>query len=151
MRPLEPYPSFTLVITQSQHPSDLMAYRNSRRKRQRSYPSSMLFQDPLMMTVDYRDQHPQAFPTLSWGGTLSNEEAIATFSLDAALQTRPDKQATPGEGRVKRLSLTTLVIVCVFSVLVDFVMGCSSLLQDLALAVRRRCQNVLNSGKADST
>ncbi|KDQ61527.1 hypothetical protein JAAARDRAFT_30975 [Jaapia argillacea MUCL 33604] len=128
MRPLEPYPSFTLVITQNQHPSDLLAYRNSRRKRQRSYPSSVLFEDPLMMTVDYRDQHPQAFPVLSWGGTLSNEDAVAAFSLDAALQGQPNKTGA-GEIRVKRLSLTTLVI-------------------DLALAVSRRCQSVLKSGNA---
>ncbi|KDQ63329.1 hypothetical protein JAAARDRAFT_374738 [Jaapia argillacea MUCL 33604] len=114
MRPLEPaYPSFTLVITQGQHPSDLFAYRRTRLKRRRSHPPSPQprLEDPLMVTVDYRDQDPQAFPLLSWGGMPTDEETRAALSIDAALHTQPTDGCTPPPVRRKRLSLSSLVVV----------------------------------------
>ncbi|KDQ63207.1 hypothetical protein JAAARDRAFT_29227 [Jaapia argillacea MUCL 33604] len=132
MRPLQPtYPSFTLVITQAQLPADLSASRNSRRKRRALHPTSSpaQFEDPLMVTVDYRDQASRPFPTVSSDEVISNEATGAVCSLDAALQAHPGNGSVPNQLRSKRLSLSSLVV-------------------DLALAVRRRSHNVFSAGTA---
>ncbi|KDQ61430.1 hypothetical protein JAAARDRAFT_54796 [Jaapia argillacea MUCL 33604] len=122
MRVLErPYPSFALVITQAQY-SPIVAADHRSYTHTYARSSSSRSEAPLMMTVDYHYDDPMFFPTLSWPEiALETDDSVEAVNLQAALDNRIQADGTAATLRRSRMRFSTLVV-------------------DLALTIKRKCQ-----------
>ncbi|KDQ61395.1 hypothetical protein JAAARDRAFT_30824 [Jaapia argillacea MUCL 33604] len=120
----EPFPAFTLVVTQAQNMRDVAPDRRSyNHTYARSSPTRPV--DPLTMTVDYPYDDPMFFPTLTWPEiapeVADNTDAV---NLQVALDSLAAEEGTRPPSRHSRKRFSTLVV-------------------DLALTIKRKCQGVL--------
>ncbi|KDQ61379.1 hypothetical protein JAAARDRAFT_54758 [Jaapia argillacea MUCL 33604] len=120
----ESLPAFTLVVTQTQNTRDVAPDRRSyNHTYARSSPTRPV--DPVTMTVDYPYDDPMFFPTLTWP-EIAPEVADNTdvINLQVALDSLAAEEGTRPPSRHSRKRFSTLVI-------------------DLALAIKRKCQGAM--------
>ncbi|KDQ61381.1 hypothetical protein JAAARDRAFT_54760 [Jaapia argillacea MUCL 33604] len=124
----EPFPAFTLVVTQAQNTRDVAPdRRSSNHIYARSSPTRPV--DSFTMTGDYPYDDPMFFPTLTWPEfapeVADNMDAV---NLQVALSLAAEEGTRP-PSRHSRKRFSTLVI-------------------DLALAIKRKCQGVLTGSSS---
>ncbi|KDQ61428.1 hypothetical protein JAAARDRAFT_190199 [Jaapia argillacea MUCL 33604] len=124
-----PYPSFTIVVRQAQHNPPEVIDRLSHTHPYTRF-SSLRPNDPLMVTVDYRYDDPMFFSKSIPDITPETEDREDAVNLQAALDNHvvEDGTGSPPSLRRSRKRFSTLVI-------------------DLALTIKRKCQGVLTGSK----